>query len=232
MEEAKVVESARKQDELDPGEKASPHPVEVSKTILPIFATPISNYRWPTSDDLNRALLEAIIQREETTSGIDRSNVGGWHSELDFFEWDLDCVRELRARIHAHVTDLIRTFAREPQDPANGIFQLEGWANILRYGQYNSLHSHPNASWSGVYYVNGNPEPEEKHQFSGKLELVDPRPGAGLSYSERTNLYGRFLVNPAPGQMVIFPGWVQHQVHPYFGQGERVTVAFNVTAAS
>ncbi|NJN46627.1 MAG: hypothetical protein HC808_09270 [Candidatus Competibacteraceae bacterium] len=28
--------------------------------------------------------------------------------------------------------------------------------------------------------------------------------------------------------MVVFPGWLQHQVHPYFGPGERITIAFNV----
>lgn len=226
-----MVESGRKEDDVAPRKKASRIRIEVHKTIVPVFATPISNYRWPSSDDLNQALREAIVQREKTTSGIDRSNVGGWHSEPNFFEWDLDCVRELRARIHAYATELVRAFVKDPQDSANGVFQLEGWANVLRYGQYNSLHGHPNAFWSGVYYVNGNPEPEEKHPFSGKLELVDPRPGAGLSYWERTNLYGRFLVNPVPGQMVIFPGWMQHQVHPYFGQGERIAIAFNVTIA-
>jgi uncharacterized protein (TIGR02466 family) len=229
VEESKLVESSRKNDEINSGKEEGQLQLGVRKTVVSIFATPISNYRWPSSNDLNQALQEAIIQREEETSGIDRSNVGGWHSELDFFEWDLDCVRELRARIHAYVSELNRVFAKDPEDPVNRIFQLEGWGNLLRYGQYNSLHSHPNAFWSGVYYVNGNPEPEEKHPFSGKLELVDPRPGAALSYSERTNLYGRFLVNPVPGQMVIFPGWMQHQVHPYFGQGERITVAFNVT---
>ena len=80
----------------------------------------------------------------------------------------------------------------------------------------------------GVYFVTGNP-PVDGHPFSGKLELVDPRPGASLSYSERTRLYGRFLVNPQPGQLVVFPGWLQHQVHPYFGPAERISIAFNAT---
>ncbi|MEE4379596.1 MAG: TIGR02466 family protein [Candidatus Competibacteraceae bacterium] len=195
---------------------------------MPIFATPITNYRFPDADALNKTLQQLILQREQSHSGVSRSNVGGWHSSTDLFEWDSDCVRELRDRLQTYVQALCRAVARNPEEPADSTFRLEGWANILRHGQYNSLHSHPNAFWSGVYYVNGNPQPEANHSFSGKLELIDPRPGASLNYSDFTNLYGRFLVNPVPGQMVIFPGWLQHQVHPYFGPGERITIAFNV----
>jgi hypothetical protein len=27
--------------------------------------------------------------------------------------------------------------------------------------------------------------------------------------------------------LVIFPSWVQHQVMPFYGEGERITVALN-----
>jgi predicted 2-oxoglutarate/Fe(II)-dependent dioxygenase YbiX len=30
-----------------------------------------------------------------------------------------------------------------------------------------------------------------------------------------------------PGQLVLFPSWVLHDVKPYDGDGERITVAFN-----
>lgn len=119
--------------------------------------------------------------------------------------------------------------AVDPRDPRYHNFAMAGWANVLRNSQYNSLHRHPNAFRSGVYYVNGNASAEPKHPFSGKLELIDPRSGASLNYMEGTNLYGRCLVNPSPGQMVVFPGWMQHQVHPYFGPGERISIAFNIT---
>ena len=29
------------------------------------------------------------------------------------------------------------------------------------------------------------------------------------------------------GQLVLFPSWVLHDVKPYEGEGERITVAFN-----
>jgi hypothetical protein len=99
-----------------------------------IFATPISNYRWPNSDGLNRALRNAVGQHGEATPGISRSNAGGWHSDTDFLDWDMDCVRELHGRIRAYVIGLCAAVAREPEDPANRSFLMEGWANVLRYG--------------------------------------------------------------------------------------------------
>ncbi|WP_078120470.1 TIGR02466 family protein [Thiosocius teredinicola] len=203
-------------------------PLDIAKTIVPLFASPISNYIWPESEAINDQLRHTITEMASNDPGIQRSNVGGWHSRTDFFNTDAECVSLLHDRISQHIKQLMHAVAIDSSASNNIRFAIEGWANVLRYGQYHSVHSHPNAFWSGVYYVSGNPVAEADHPFSGKLELLDPRPGAALSYAEQTRLYGRFLVNPRPGQMVVFPGWMQHQVHPFFGPDERITVAFNV----
>jgi hypothetical protein len=36
------------------------------------------------------------------------------------------------------------------------------------------------------------------------------------------------LVDPLPGLMVMFPGWLKHMVHPFFGSGERISISFNL----
>ncbi len=202
---------------------------DVRKTLVPLFATPISNLKLDDAEALNAGLISEIHAAAADDEGLSRSNVGGWHSATDFLLGPGAAISELRERITARVKALCRTVARNPDDPAAADFDLEGWANVLSHGQYHSMHSHPNAAWSGVYYVTGNPGVDADHPFSGKLELFDPRPGASLSYVEHTNLYGRFLVNPVAGQLVLFPGWLQHMVHPYFGPGERITVAVNAT---
>jgi hypothetical protein len=35
-------------------------------------------------------------------------------------------------------------------------------------------------------------------------------------------------VRPENGMMLIFPGWLNHYVHPYWGERERISVAFNL----
>ena len=36
-------------------------------------------------------------------------------------------------------------------------------------------------------------------------------------------------IRPKSGRMVLFPAWVMHQVRPYHGTAERISIAFNLT---
>lgn len=197
---------------------------EFQKHMLPIFVTPVANYLLPDHQELNQQLQSAILQMAELDSGVSRSNVGGWHSSLDFLERDLECVKIFSEKINSLVKLLLLQFYAADALPA---YRLEGWANVLRYGEYNSVHAHPNSAWSAVYYVTAN-EKIAKHPFSGKLELLDPRVAANLTYTDQSGLYGRFLLSPVAGQIILFPSWLQHQVHAYFGKEARISIAVNV----
>ena len=198
--------------------------MDISQNILPLYATPLVNSRLQNHESLNKKLLSYILDCEQRSAGVVKSNVGGWHSELDFFDTDNPAIGEL----HQQLTELVKGLVKETsrQQSADSI-TLQGWANVLRYGQYNCAHCHPNALWSGVYYVTGNATLAE-HPFSGKMELMDPRPGASLTFDDSSTLYGRYLINPVPGQVLLFPGWLQHQVHPYFADDVRISIAFNM----
>lgn len=200
---------------------------DIQRSTLMAFPTPMVNHLWEDAEALNQGLMETITGLQRASNGIERSNVGGWHSGVDFLRLQTPSVVELNKRIREFITGLNQgVFVPRLRDQA-GAFGVEGWANVLAYGQYNKLHTHPNAFWSGVYYVNGN-EKVDGHPLSGKLELVDPRPGAHFPSADLMGLYGRVLLQPSAGQMVIFPSWLQHLVHPNFSESPRVSVAFNV----
>ena len=48
-----------------------------------VFPTPIAIHAWPDSQELNAALKRSILFEESRSPGLDRSNVGGWHSPMD-----------------------------------------------------------------------------------------------------------------------------------------------------
>ncbi len=192
-----------------------------------VFPTPVLVYPWPESEALNAGLQTCVLAAERAGPGIVKSNIGGWHSGLDLLSWDHPAVRTLLARIETAVVDLTGFFLSTP-DPNRPVrFRAEAWANVLRQGGYHNLHNHANAHWSGVYYVTGNP-PVTGQPMSGKLEFVDPRPAATMVVLDNNKLYGRQIFDPIAGAMVVFPSWLQHQVHPYFGPGERISISFNV----
>ncbi|MEO1459428.1 MAG: TIGR02466 family protein [Pseudomonadota bacterium] len=212
-------------------ETRRPEPLgrRIEDCVQMVFPTPIAVHRWDDSDALNAALTALVLAEEARGEGLARSNVGGWHSEMTFIMREEPPFLQLMDRIRTMVGALTGAMMK----PAQHRFRIEGWANVLRTGQYNSIHLHPNSTWSGVYYVTGNPPPEGAGdpEYSGKIEFIDPRPGASATYSVENAMQRRCMLNPGPGTMIVFPSWMQHQVHPYFGPRERISIAFNVVVA-
>ena len=41
--------------------------------------------------------------------------------------------------------------------------------------------------------------------------------------------FGRYAhIEPEPGTLIIFPAWLSHAVAPHLGNGDRISVSFNV----
>jgi uncharacterized protein (TIGR02466 family) len=110
------------------------------------------------------------------------------------------------------------------------------WANVNRTGQANEFHSHPGAYWSAVYYVDdGGIDADET--LGGELEFMDPRgalpamnaPHLAIAMPGGLAAGATWKVRPKPGRLVMFPAWLMHQVRPYRGTAERISIAFNLT---
>lgn len=202
---------------------------EFRKQITMAFATPIVTFPWPDSDALNAELKALILENESHNAGLTRSNVGAWHSDLGIFSWDAECIRTLKNRVRLAAIELTRNTLREPNRRFTARYRIDGWANVVRSGQYHSAHNHPNNWWSGVYYVSiGEADPELP--FNGQIELLDPRLGPNMVSIPDSIFELRYTVPTKEGLMVLFPSWLVHYVHPYVGTGERISIAFNVLA--
>jgi uncharacterized protein (TIGR02466 family) len=200
------------------------------ETVALAFGTPIMTYQWPESENHNAGLIDAIHANKAKSQGMTRSNAGGWHSDVDLMTWPSPEMKVLQDRIFT----MTRTITQATMQAPGGRtfdFKISAWANINTHGSYNRVHNHPNATWSGVYYV-ANGELEDGWPENGKLELVDPRVGIDMIHLEGTFMGGRTLIDPKPGLMIMFPSWLQHFVHPFYGEGERISIAFNIQAST
>ena len=195
---------------------------ESKAELRQVFPTVLMERRLDTLIPLNERLREVILEREARDPGISASNVSGWHSSADLLERGLP---ECQVLSDAFVTaGREMTAAMLPAGIKGRLrvrFHGGCWANVLRDGGYNRIHNHPGAVWSGCYYVAvGKAAPEPAH--NGWIEFQDPRPG---------NLHGgKERINPEPGKLLIFPGWLNHFVNPFRGEGERISIAFNLDA--
>ncbi|MDH4107213.1 MAG: 2OG-Fe(II) oxygenase family protein [Gammaproteobacteria bacterium] len=194
-----------------------------------LFGTPFMSWQWPDSDELNRELTGLILEREASDPqgrGI-RSNAGGWQSRGNLITWSEPCIQALKERYEAMVFNLLGQIVRK--DGSERRFQLltDAWANVCRRGDYNVVHTHPNAMWSLVYYVSAG-EPDPSVRYGGALELLDPRESANYIQVQHTILDARSFIENIPGRMILFPSWVKHMVHPFVGDGVRISIAANV----
>lgn len=191
------------------------------------FPTPLLVKRYGDDDGLNGRLLEHIAGREANEATVGLSNVGGWHSPADLIEAHEPAIIELRDRISACIRKMV-TSTRHKGPAEDQSIRIAAWANVARAGSYNAIHNHTPALFSGVYYVTtGDPAPEGSRD--GLIEFVDPRPGPHGGPLPTHAFNAPLIIDPEPGMMLMFPGWLLHYVHPYRGTAPRVSVAFNLS---
>jgi uncharacterized protein (TIGR02466 family) len=81
--------------------------------------------------------------------------------------------------------------------------------------------------WSGVYYITQG-DPDTSIPQNGMLELFDPRDAANYIQIQHTIFDAKQFIENIPGRMVMWPSWLKHMVHPFKGDSERISIAFNV----
>ena len=202
---------------------------DVNQCLTTMFGTPFLSYQWPDSDAVNRDLAELVLAEEATDDkgrGI-RSNAGGWQSRGNLLMRADPCIVDLKRRIEATIFEVLGAIVRKDGTERTFTLLFDSWANVCRNGNYNVVHTHPNAMWSLVYYV-ASGEPDPGVPYGGMLELLDPRESANYIQVPNTILDARMFIENRPGRLVLFPSWVKHMVHPFVGSGVRISIAINV----
>jgi uncharacterized protein (TIGR02466 family) len=201
--------------------------VELDGGIRLLWPTPVLQHLFEGADALNPVLADIIHQRESDDGGISKSVVGGWHSREDVMGWPEPEIGQLRDWILEAVKTLMLPTTGKDAAASNASGTISAWANILRRGGYHRMHSHPGCVWSGVYYV-GTGKSDPGNPTSGRLELHDPRTAVEMMALPEAPFGQPVLIDPEPGMMVVFPSWLRHMVHPFAGEGERITIAWNM----
>lgn len=202
--------------------------IPVTQDIFLAFATPLMVRPVPDYQRTNDGLRTQILERMHRDQGVAVSNRGGWQSAPDLWDWDTPEVGAFRQWVHGSILRMAALTTGETELSRVDIaYRAGAWANVNRHGAYNDSHTHPDSDWAIVYYVACG-EPEPGWDRNGKIELRDPRT---LSRMSRLTGYGfarSFLLDPEPGKILMFPAWMEHLVHPFYGAGLRISIACNV----
>ena len=200
--------------------------------IAALFPTPVVTMELPDATTLNAELRGVIAARQKSHAGTQHSNLGGWQSSWDMDRWGgapaiklLAIGRNLAGRLTTDRTG----------KPVGIAWKANMWANVNRSGHANEFHSHPGSFWSGVYYVDDGGVGADP-SLGGELEFMDPRgpgpamyaPQLAFAMAHGLSVGANETVPPKSGRLVMFPAWMLHQVRPYRGGAERISIAFNL----
>jgi uncharacterized protein (TIGR02466 family) len=168
----------------------------------------------------NDSLTTFCYKQRKVDSGISLSNVGGWHSQfLD--PWKVPELLELTEIVEQKISEVSSIMDFGVRAIIDKCF-----ININQSGHSHNTHDHPGSLLSAVYYVNTGPgRGNLKFHSDNRLIEWNQRPDRIVSYNQLNS--SSWSVVPKTGTLVIFPGWLKHQVEANTTQEDRISIVYN-----
>jgi uncharacterized protein (TIGR02466 family) len=188
----------------------------------------------PEMEATNAALAKVIheIEAADTNSAPGTSTKGGFQTADTLLSTHPRANDPALVTLKRHIASAVQHYAKLliaqecARPPAQLQFDSWGWGVILRAGNWQGHHVHPDAHISGVYYIAAPPAALAEGRDAGKISFFDPRPRANMA--QLAAQVTRYWEAPRPGDMILFPSWLEHSVAPFEGEGMRICIAFNV----
>lgn len=208
-------------------------------SIQPAFASPLIQTSLPDCATLNQRLRQLFLQWEQDKSRKRSSvptpvvKVAVYESSFDLFsnpEPEIQTLRQFCLQTLGYVVSQLNGYSNE--EMAGLRIYEHSWYHLTREGGYTAQHNHPMASWSGVYCVDPGDTVSDKPN-NGALRFLEARTTAsmyldpGNAHLQSPYVFGEMAFVLQPGQLLLFPSYLIHEVAPYYGRRERITVAFN-----
>lgn len=197
---------------------------ESGPEFLSLWPTPLMRMALPGAERANPLLAEAIEKLD-----TERAQLTTDYLAADFFSLDHPAAAWLKDCVNRAVVD----FARHQGVDYEMEWRLQAWANVNRFGDYHNLHNHPHAWASGTYYVAVPAPPEAQGRRDdlnpNAVSFFDPRPQANMNAvrgDAQVDPEHRML--PNPGDLLLWPAFLHHLVHPNLSQTARISISFNV----
>ena len=195
-----------------------------NKEILKFFPQPIFKYKIDSYQEWNAQLLDYIYElKEDDESGIERSNINGWHSKPFDLKKKNSIQHKFFLNITKYVFDVLKSYGWKA-DPEK-IICSEMWAIINKKNNFNLLHTHPNSYLSAAYYA-------KAPKNSGNFIIEDPLSVSRHSYpiiETKTEFNTKVVgLDIEEGDLLIFPAYLPHKVGKNNTDEDRVVVSFNI----
>ena len=187
--------------------------------MLPLFRSDIFVKENVGTEEQREDLKKQILHAKENDIGTQGgSNHGCWRSNATYdMEWLYDEMRELSDHANQIYFQDDPVFKSFIEGCKNRDFNI--WTNVNEVGSKNVLHTHTTDAWAGIYYL----------QAEGTGNLVFTNPANLLLQCNPKSPYTRKTgIKPEDGMLVIWPGWVPHEVLENKSNKQRINIAWGI----
>jgi len=175
-----------------------------------------------------KAVIDAVVKYKENSPSFDpNANAGCWrgwpHVKGGFTE-------EMNNMIIDRCSEAVNEYMKLLEKPSNTFgesteymdktrYVFDAWFNLNRKGAENREHAHSGFLASGVaYFQSTDTGPIEFLPMNTLYKMTNP----AWPYN------GMAMYEPSDGDILIFPSYLLHKVHPNPNEKPRINMAFNV----
>jgi hypothetical protein len=206
--------------------------------IRPIKQFSIGRIEFPMEiiDEINDHIDNVIIPANKSfADGL----VGQLKNDKKSAQLDFPLDTDVGVQLKTVFEQIGKTYLKQGYERDSDTECFQCWTNHAYAGDFNPYHDHgvqTMAGLSGFLWLK-NPECIEKldsnvapmHNASGSVDGFTQLIWGTNTRKDVLALHSQTeeYVKPEVGVMLIFPNWLKHQVIPFFGEGERRSLAMN-----
>ena len=206
--------------------------------IRPIKNFSLARIEFPMAiiDEVNDHIDNEIIPKSDSfASGL----VGQLKNDEKSAQLDFPFDTEVGKQLETVFNQIGTTYLKQGYDRDSKAEVFQCWTNHAYAGDFNPYHEHGCQTIAGLSGFLWLKVPEAIESLREQPETLSNASGAvdGFTHliwgthgrKDILELRGQTedYVKPIVGTMLVFPNWLKHQVLPFFGEGERRSIAMN-----
>ena len=231
-------------DGVQPSEDFQTPPAEDGDNFgLKIALRPIKHFtlmraEFPLEivDEINNHIEEVTITaNKDYSAGL----VGQLKNDEKSAQLDFDLTDEVGKTVKTILNQVGTAFVKQGYERDANADVIQCWVNRSFAGDYNPYHDHGVQTMAGLSGFVWLKVPDCIKEKDAKLSNINNASGGVEGFTQLVwgnNTMRDVLqlkpitedyIKPEVGTMLVFPNWLKHAVMPFYGEGERRSMAFN-----
>jgi len=193
----------------------------LKQDVMPVHALPV--FKEETNFVLTKEEMEVVLGQEY------RLSTGGKDVKITTSDTVLN--NEKLNRVKIFILSRFNYYVENILQIKNCFYLTQSWSAINGKDSTHHLHAHPNTILSCVYYAAANPD--NGGELRLKMQRSRLQEGFYFSYEKKEpNVFNSHAtdIKVKTGDIVMFPGWVDHESLPNKSDEQRLIIGTNYFA--